>query len=213
MCRSSIPLFRFCEKGPIVKVLPAKRYVEVKPEDAHEIIAEQVIKGREVTRLLYRKDKKSDTARLEDIEFYQKQFRIVLRNCGVINPESIDEYIARTGYRALEKARFEMSRRDKRRGHASGLRGAAALAYDRNELEAARKFPGISSTRVQADEGDPGAYMDRSTIEVIRQYTRELWSSPSRGGLEFRLHYIRAEYPLAIERLKIAIQQAKDYGF
>ena len=102
--------FGFCEKGPIVKVLPQESfYVEVKPEDAKEIIAEQVIKGREVKRLLYKKDAKtSDTVKIEDIEFYQKQFRVVLRNCGVINPENIDEYIARDGYSGLEKALFKM---------------------------------------------------------------------------------------------------------
>jgi (2Fe-2S) ferredoxin len=96
--------FGFCERGPIVKVLPEDSfYVDVKPEDAAEIIAEQIVKGREVPRLLYRGEgeKKKDTA-VEDIEFYQKQVRVVLRNCGVINPENIDEYIAREGYTGIE---------------------------------------------------------------------------------------------------------------
>jgi NADH-quinone oxidoreductase subunit F/NADP-reducing hydrogenase subunit HndC len=101
--------FGFCEKGPIVKVLPEDSfYVEVKPEDAKEIIAEQIIKGREVKRLLYNKERKSNES-VEEIQFYQKQLRIVLRNCGVINPENIEEYIARDGYLALEKALFEMT--------------------------------------------------------------------------------------------------------
>ena len=101
--------FGFCEKGPIVKVLPEDSfYVEVKPEDAREIIAEQIVKGREVPRLLYSKEKKSITD-IEDIQFYQKQLRIVLRNCGVINPEDITEYIARDGYAALEKVLFDMT--------------------------------------------------------------------------------------------------------
>jgi len=98
--------FGFCEAGPIIKVLPEDSfYVGVKPEDTREIIAEQVIKGREVKRLLYKGDEsKKKTMAVEDIEFYQKQFRVVLRNCGVINPESIDEYIAREGYVGLEKS-------------------------------------------------------------------------------------------------------------
>ena len=100
--------FGFCEKGPIVKVLPSESfYVEVKPSDAKEIISEQIVKGREVKRLLYKKDQQKDIVKLEDIELYQKQFRIVLRNCGVINPENIEEYIARDGYAALEKVLFE----------------------------------------------------------------------------------------------------------
>jgi NADH:ubiquinone oxidoreductase subunit F (NADH-binding)/(2Fe-2S) ferredoxin len=209
--------FGFCEKGPIVKVLPSESfYVEVKPEDAHEIIAEQVIKGREVTRLLYRKDKKSDTARLEDIEFYQKQFRIVLRNCGVINPESIDEYIARTGYRALEKALFEMTPEEIiAEVKASGLRGRGGAGFPTGmKWEAARKSPGdVKYIVCNADEGDPGAYMDRSTIEGDPHSILEAMVIAGRAvGANFGYIYIRAEYPLAIERLKIAIQQAKDYG-
>ena len=103
--------FGFCEGGPIVKVLPEESfYVYVKPEDAKEIIAEQILKGREVKRLLYKGDgavDKKDILKVEDIQFYQKQYRVVLRNCGVINPENIDEYIAREGYTGLEKILFE----------------------------------------------------------------------------------------------------------
>jgi NADH-quinone oxidoreductase subunit F/NADP-reducing hydrogenase subunit HndC len=209
--------FGFCEKGPIVKVLPSESfYVEVKPEDAHEIIAEQVIKGREVARLLYRKDKKSETTKLEDIEFYQKQFRIVLRNCGVINPESIDEYIARTGYQALEKALFEMTPEEIiAEVKASGLRGRGGAGFPTGmKWEAARKSPGdIKYIVCNADEGDPGAYMDRSTIEGDPHSILEAMVIAGRAvGANFGYIYIRAEYPLAIERLKIAIQQAKDYG-
>ena len=104
--------FGFCEKGPVVKVLPEDSfYVEVKPEDASEIISEQVIMGREVTRLLYDKEKKS-REEVQEIQFYQKQMRVALRNCGFINPEDINEYIGRDGYLALEKALFEMSGED-----------------------------------------------------------------------------------------------------
>lgn len=209
--------FGFCEKGPIVKVLPSESfYVEVKPEDAREIIAEQVVKGREVTRLLYRKNKKSDTAKLEDIEFYQKQFRIVLRNCGVINPESIDEYIARDGYKALEKALFEMAPEEIiAEVKASGLRGRGGAGFPTGlKWEAARKSPGdVKYIVCNADEGDPGAYMDRSTIEGDPHSILEAMVIAGRAvGANFGYIYIRAEYPLAIERLKIAIAQAKEYG-
>jgi (2Fe-2S) ferredoxin len=105
--------FGFCEQGPIVKILPEDSfYVQIKPEDAQELIAEHVIKGREVKRLLYNKEGKTKHTKVEDIEFYQKQYRIVLRNCGFIDPENIDEYIAREGYAALEKVLFEMSADD-----------------------------------------------------------------------------------------------------
>ena len=109
--------FGFCEQGPIVKILPEDSfYVKVAPEDAHELIAEHIIKGREVKRLLYDKEKAAKHAQVEDIKFYQKQFRIVLRNCGFIDPENINEYIARDGYAALEKALFEMTPEDSRPG-------------------------------------------------------------------------------------------------
>lgn len=209
--------FGFCEKGPIVKVLPSESfYVEVKPEDAHEIIAEQVVKGREVKRLLYQKDKSAATAKLEDIEFYQKQFRIVLRNCGVINPESIDEYIARDGYKALEKALFEMTPEQIiAEIKASGLRGRGGAGFPTGmKWETARKAPGdVKYIVCNADEGDPGAYMDRSTIEGDPHSVLEAMIIAGVAvGANMGYIYIRAEYPLAIERLKIAIAQAKEYG-
>jgi (2Fe-2S) ferredoxin len=162
--------FGFCEKGPIVKVLPEDSfYVEVKPEDAQTIIAEQIVKGREVQKLLYKKGEanKSKVA-VEDIEFYQKQLRVVLRNCGVINPESIDEYIAREGYVALEKALFEMTPEQIiEELKISGLRGRGGAGFPTwLKWDIARKVPGdIKYMVCNADEGDPGAYMDRSTIE------------------------------------------------
>jgi NADH-quinone oxidoreductase subunit F/NADP-reducing hydrogenase subunit HndC len=209
--------FGFCEKGPIVKVLPSESfYVQVKPEDAHDIIAEQVIKGREVTRLLYRKDKKTETTKLEEIEFYQKQFRIVLRNCGVINPENIDEYIARDGYKALERVLFEMTPEEViAELKASGLRGRGGAGFPTGmKWEAARKAPGdIKYIVCNADEGDPGAYMDRSTIEGDPHSILEAMVIAGKAvGANFGYIYIRAEYPLAIQRLKIAIAQAKEYG-
>ncbi|HPB66250.1 MAG TPA: NAD(P)H-dependent oxidoreductase subunit E, partial [Spirochaetales bacterium] len=159
--------FGFCEKGPIVKVLPSESfYVEVKPEDAREIIAEQVVKGREVARLLYKDDRQKDRIKVEDIQFYQKQFRIVLRNCGVINPENIDEYIARDGYVALEKVLSSMKPDDViEQLKISGLRGSGGAGFPTwrkwmfsKGVQADQKY-----VVCNADEGDPGAYMDRST--------------------------------------------------
>ncbi len=209
--------FGFCEKGPIVKVLPSESfYVEVKPEDAREIIAEQVVKGREVTRLLYKDDRQKDRIKVEDIQFYQKQFRIVLRNCGVINPENIDEYIARDGYAALEKVLSSMKPDDViEQLKVSGLRGRGGAGFPTWRKWMFSK--GVQSDQkyvvCNADEGDPGAYMDRSTIEgdphsVIEAMTICGYTVGSTKGFV----YIRAEYPLAIERLKIALKQAREYG-
>ncbi|HIW36372.1 MAG TPA: NADH-quinone oxidoreductase subunit NuoF [Candidatus Treponema faecavium] len=208
--------FGFCEKGPIVKVLPEDSfYVEVKPEDAKDIIAEQIIKGREVTRLLYNKEKKSRES-VEDIQFYQKQLRIVLRNCGVINPENIDEYIARDGYLALEKALFEMTPEQivdeiKR----SGLRGRGGAGFPTGlKWEAGLKAPGdVKYVVCNADEGDPGAYMDRSTIEGDPHSILEAMTICGRAiGAHQGFIYIRAEYPLAVDRLRIAMDQARQNG-
>jgi len=210
--------FGFCEKGPIVKVLPQESfYVEVKPEDAAEIISEQVVKGREVKRLLYRKDEKAETTvKLEDIDFYQKQFRIVLRNCGVINPENIEEYIAREGYTGLEKALFQLKPEEVvEELKKSGLRGRGGAGFPtwmKWDLTRKQTNP-IKYVVCNADEGDPGAYMNRSTIEgdphsIIEAMTICGYTIGSHVGYI----YIRAEYPLAIERLRIAIEQARDYG-
>lgn len=210
--------FGFCEKGPIVKVLPSESfYVEVKPEDAKDIIAEQVVKGREVKRLLYRKDQKTaENVKVEDIEFYQKQFRIVLRNCGVINPESIEEYIARDGYRALEKVLFEMTPEQVvAEIKASGLRGRGGAGFPTGmKWETAMKVQSdIKYIVCNADEGDPGAYMDRSTIEGDPHSVLEAMIIAGKAiGANMGYVYIRAEYPLAIERLKTAIAQAKEMG-
>ena len=208
--------FGFCEKGPIVKVLPEDSfYVEVKPEDAKDIIAEQVVKGREVQRLLYNKEKKS-IEDVQEIQFYQKQLRIVLRNCGVINPENIEEYIARDGYLALEKALFEMTPEqivDEIKK--SSLRGRGGAGFPTGlKWEAGMKAPGdVKYVVCNADEGDPGAYMDRSTIEGDPHSILEAMTICGKAiGANKGFVYIRAEYPLAIERLKIAMAQAKEAG-
>ena len=209
--------FGFCEKGPIVKVLPEETfYVQVKPADAKEIVAEHLVKGRPVARLLYDSTQSKAHAKLEDIDFYQKQVRVVLRNCGVIDPDSIDEYIARDGYVALEKVLFEMQPDDVLAElKKSGLRGRGGAGYPTwlkwkftKDVESDEKF-----VMCNADEGDPGAYMDRSTLEgdphsIIEAMMIAGYTCGSTHGVI----YIRAEYPLAIERLKNAIAQAKEYG-
>ncbi|MDR1127816.1 MAG: NADH-quinone oxidoreductase subunit NuoF [Treponema sp.] len=211
--------FGFCEKGPIVKVLPeGSFYVEVKPEDAVEIIAEQIVKGREVPRLLYKKDdgEKKKGVSAENIEFYRKQVRVVLRNCGFINPENINEYIARDGYVGLEKALFQMSAEDViNELKMSGLRGRGGAGFPTwIKWDTTRKVQNdVKYVVCNADEGDPGAYMDRSTIEgdphsIIEAMTVCGKVIGSRQGYI----YIRAEYPLAVHRLEIALNQARDYG-
>ncbi|MDR0731216.1 MAG: 4Fe-4S binding protein [Treponema sp.] len=209
--------FGFCERGPIIKVLPEDSfYVDVKPGDAAEIIAEQILKGREVKRLLYKGENAKAVNAVEDIEFYQKQFRVVLRNCGVINPESIDEYIAREGYAGLEKALFEWSSEELiNELKISGLRGRGGAGFPTwMKWDLTRKAQGdIKYVICNADEGDPGAYMDRSTIEGDPHSVIEGMITAGKAiGSHQGFVYIRAEYPLAIDRLKIAIQQAKDYG-
>jgi NADH-quinone oxidoreductase subunit F/NADP-reducing hydrogenase subunit HndC len=210
--------FGFCERGPIVKVLPEDSfYVDVKPEDAREIIAEHIVKGREVKRLLYTGDgeKKSDLA-VEDIQFYQKQVRVVLRNCGIIDPESIDEYIAREGYGGLEKVLFLWTPEQIiEEVKTSGLRGRGGAGFPTwLKWDLCRKAAGdIKYVICNADEGDPGAYMDRSTIEGDPHSVIEGMITAGKAiGAHQGFIYIRAEYPLAIERLKIALRQAGEYG-
>ena len=209
--------FGFCEKGPIVKVLPAESfYVEVKPEDAKEIIAEQIVKGREVPRLLYKDDHQKDRIKVEDIGFYQKQYRIVLRNCGIINPENIDEYLARDGYMALEKALFSMKPEEViNELKIAGLRGRGGAGFPTwRKWDFTRVVDSEQKYVVcNADEGDPGAYMDRSTIEGDPHSVIEAMTVCGKViGANKGYVYIRAEYPLAIDRLKIALNQAREYG-
>jgi len=209
--------FGFCEKGPIVKILPDETfYVCVKPEDAAELVAEHIIKGRPVERLIYKGEAGQAAKSEADIKFYQKQKRIVLRNCGVINPDSIDEYIARDGYGALEKVLFEMSP-DGVIGElkTAGLRGRGGAGFPTwmkwnftKQVESDKKY-----VVCNADEGDPGAYMDRSTLEGDPHSVLEAMAIAGYTcGADQGYIYIRAEYPLAIQRLNTAIAQAKEYG-
>ncbi len=211
--------FGFCEKGPIVKIMPDNTfYVEVTPEDVKEIIDEHIIKGRKVNRLLYTDpDNQEHIADSKHMGFYKKQLRIALRNCGFIDPENIDEAIAKDAYQALGKALTEMSpdqviavMKD------SGLRGRGGGGFPAGlKWEFAAKNASDQKYVVcNADEGDPGAFMDRSILEgdphsVLEAMALCGYSTGANKGLI----YIRAEYPLAIERLKIAIKQAEDYGF
>jgi len=209
--------FGFCEMGPIVKVLPEDSfYVLVKPEDAKEIIAEHIIKGREVKRLLYKDDNKKKSDAAEDIQFYQKQFRVVLRNCGVIDPESIEEYIAREGYKGLEKVLFEWTQEQIiAEMKTSGMRGRGGAGFPTwLKWDLARKAPGdVKYVICNADEGDPGAYMDRSTVEGDPHSVIEGMITAGKAiGAHQGFVYIRAEYPLAIDRLRIALKQAQEYG-
>lgn len=209
--------FGFCEQGPIVKILPEDSfYVKVTPEDAKELISEHVIKGREVTRLLYDKESSRKHAKVEDIKFYQKQFRIVLRNCGFIDPENIDEYIAREGYQGLEKALFEMTGEEIiEELKTAGLRGRGGAGFPTwMKWNFSRQVQNDTKYVVcNADEGDPGAYMDRSTCEGDPHSVLEAMTICGKTiGANQGFIYIRAEYPLAIHRLEIAMKQAREYG-
>jgi len=207
----------FCEKGPIVKILPQNTfYVQVKPEDAAVIVKEHIIKGRVVSRLLYDKNQSKINVGIEGIDFYQKQFRIVLRNCGVIDPDKIDEYIARDGYKALEKVLFEMKPQDVvDEVTKSGLRGRGGAGFPTGKKWsfAAMQPAGQKYMVCNADEGDPGAYMDRSTLEGDPHSVLEAMTIAGFAiGASMGYIYIRAEYPLAIKRLETAIAQAHEYG-
>ena len=196
----------FCEMGPIVKILPEDTfYVCVKPEDAHELVQEHLVKGRAVPRLLYDRRQSQTLVALEGIDFYQKQFRIVLRNCGVIDPDKIDEYIARDGYRALEKVLFEMTPADViAELEKAGLRGRGGAGFPTGKKWMfSMNAPGDEKYIVcNADEGDPGAYMDRSTLEGDPHSILEAMTIAGRTtGASMGYIYIRAEYPLAIRRL------------
>jgi NADH:ubiquinone oxidoreductase subunit F (NADH-binding)/(2Fe-2S) ferredoxin len=209
--------FGFCEKGPIVKILPDESfYVEVTPADAKEIVAEHIVKGRQVKRLLYQGEETKKNARIDDIPFYQKQFRIVLRNCGVINPEDINEYIARDGYEALSRVLFEMTPDQVLEElKKSGLKGRGGAGFPTwMKWNFSKKVVDTQKYIIcNADEGDPGAYMDRSTLEGDPHSVLEAMAIAGRTvGANKGYIYIRAEYPLAIHRLEVAIKQATELG-
>lgn len=210
--------FGFCEKGPIVKIIPDNTfYTQVIPGDAEEIVSEHIIGGRKIERLLYIDPKTEQTVSdSKHMDFYRKQMRIALRNCGFIDPENIEEYIALNGYTALADSLLAKKPQEvidliKR----SGLRGRGGGGFPTgkkwelaHEQQADMKY-----VVCNADEGDPGAFMDRSIMEgdphsIIEAMAICGYSIGSPKGLV----YIRAEYPLAIQRLKTAIAQAREYG-
>ncbi len=209
--------FGFCEKGPIVKVLPDNTfYTEVKPEDASDIVAEHLVKGRQVERLLYKAPSGEQVTDSRHMDFYKKQIRIALRNCGFIDPENIDEYIARDGYLALGTVLNEMTPQQViDQVKESGLRGRGGGGFPAGKKwEFAYKNESDQKYVVcNADEGDPGAFMDRSILEGDPHAVLEAMAICGYAtGADQGLIYIRAEYPLAIKRLKIAIEQAREYG-
>lgn len=210
--------FGFCEQGPIVKIEPDNIfYVKVKEEDAKEIIDEHIIKGRLVERLLYRDPiTNAPIKKHNKMSFYKSQFRIALRNCGLINPEDIYEYIAAGGYEALGIVISEISREEvidtiKK----SGLRGRGGGGFPTGvKWEFAKKNESDQKFIIcNADEGDPGAFMDRSILEGDPHSVLEAMTIGGYAiGANKGIIYIRAEYPLAIERLEIALKQAREVG-
>lgn len=210
--------FGFCEKGPIVKIIPDNTfYTQVKLEDCAEIVREHILKGRKVSRLLYEDpETKKHIEDSKHMGFYQKQLRIALRNCGFIDPENINEYIARDGYAGIAKILGEMSPAEaidilKK----SGLRGRGGGGFPTGiKWEIASKNNADQKYVVcNADEGDPGAFMDRSILEGDPHSVIEAMAICGYCiGATKGLVYIRAEYPLAIKRLETALKQAREYG-
>ncbi|KRT34851.1 protein HymB [Acetomicrobium hydrogeniformans ATCC BAA-1850] len=207
-----------CEMGPVVVVYPEGAfYCRVMPEDVPEIVEEHLYKGRIVQRLLYTVPQDMEKVPYyRDIPFYSKQHRIVLSNCGYIDPEKIEEYIARDGYIALGKALLEMTPEEVLdEVKKSGLRGRGGAGFPTGlKWEFARKAPGNKKYVIcNADEGDPGAFMDRSTLEGDPHSVIEGMALGAYAiGADEGYIYCRAEYPLAIKRLKIAIAQAEEMG-
>ena len=208
--------FGFCEKGPIVKVHPDNvLYVEVKPEDAEEIVNEHVIKGRIVDRLLYVEPNRNEKIS-ENIPFYRKQIRIALRNCGRIDPENIEEYFAEDGYQSLGRILTEMKPIDViETVKKSGLRGRGGGGFNTGlKWQFAQRYENPQKYVIcNADEGDPGAFMDRSILEGDPHSVLEAMAIAGYAiGANKGYIYIRAEYPLAVKRLIVALKQAKEYG-
>ncbi|MCR4436397.1 MAG: NADH-quinone oxidoreductase subunit NuoF [Clostridiales bacterium] len=210
--------FGLCARGPVVVVYPeGAMYTMVRVEDVEEIVTEHLLKGRMVRRLLAGGQEAGDvTQSLDKVDFFKKQLRIALRNCGIINPEDIDEYIAFDGYKALTKVLTEMTPEQvidtvKR----SGLRGRGGAGFPTGlKWEfAARQQNETKYVCCNADEGDPGAFMDRSVLEGDPHSVIEAMIIAGYAiGAHQGFIYVRAEYPIAVKRLEIAIGQAKEYG-
>lgn len=209
--------FGLCAKGPIVIIRPEDTfYAMVTPEDCEEIIQTHIIEGKVVERLLCKDIDGSKVQKLDDLTFYKKQKRIALKNCGKIDPENIDEYIAFDGYKALEKVLFEMTPEevidtiDK-----SGLRGRGGAGFPTGKKWALTRAASGKQKYVvcNADEGDPGAFMDRSILEGDPHSVLEAMMIAGYAiGANQGYIYVRAEYPIAVERFGVAIKQAREYG-
>ncbi len=210
--------FGLCAEGPIVVVYPeGSMYCRVTKEDVSEIVSEHLVKGRIVKRLLEsNKDQQAASADAENTDFFKKQMRIALRNCGRINPENIDEYIAEDGYEALGRVITSMTPEEvidvmlK-----SGLRGRGGAGFPtgRKWDFARRSVSDKKYVCCNADEGDPGAFMDRSVLEGDPHVVLEAMAIAGYAiGSDQGYIYVRAEYPIAVKRLEIAISQAKEYG-
>ena len=212
--------FGLCQKGPIVAIYPDKVfYCHVKPEDVERIVSEHLYKGRVVKELELSDEDLQTHEKILDIDkikFYEKQQRIALRNCGKINPEDISEYIAMDGYQALGNVLTTMTPQDvidvmKK----SGLRGRGGAGFPTGvKWQFEKDQPGDEKYVIcNADEGDPGAFMDRSILEGDPNAVLEGMAIMAYAvGAHVGYIYIRAEYPIAVHRLKIAIKEAEEYG-
>lgn len=210
--------FGLCELGPVVIIYPEGAfYSKVKVEDVKELVEEHLLKGRMLKRLLYHETVDDDRIKsLNDVDFYKKQQRIALKNCGVIDPEEIDEYLALDGYKALEKVLLHMTPQEViDEMKKSGLRGRGGGGFPTGlkwETASKQKDP-VKYILCNADEGDPGAFMDRSVLEGDPHSVIEAMAI---GGYAIGANkgyvYIRAEYPIAVQRLQTAIDQAREYG-
>ncbi len=210
--------FGLCALGPIMVVYPEGAfYSMVQPEDMHEIVQEHLLKGRVVKRLLYSETVEDDTVKsLNETDFYKKQHRVALRNCGVIDPENINEYIAYDGYQALAKVLTEMTPDEVIKVITdSGLRGRGGGGFPtgRKWAFAAAQPKGQKFVACNADEGDPGAFMDRSVLEGDPNVLIEAMAIAGYAiGADQGYVYVRAEYPIAVKRLQIAIKEARELG-
>ena len=209
--------FGLCAKGPVVIIRPENTfYAHVKPEDCEEIIQTHIVENKRVERLLCKDIDGKLVEKLDELEFYKKQQRIVLKNCGVINPEDIDEYIAFDGYLALEKVLKEMTPEEViEEITKSGLRGRGGAGFPTGKKWLfARQAEGKQKYVVcNADEGDPGAFMDRSVLEGDPHCVIEAMMIAGYAiGANEGYIYVRAEYPIAVKRFQIAIDQAREKG-
>ena len=209
--------FGLCAKGPIVIIRPEDTfYAMVTPDDCREIIEKHIEKGEIVERLLCKDVDNTMVNRLDELNFYKKQKRIALKNCGIIDPEQIDEYIAFDGYKALEQVLTSMSQDEViNEVTESGLRGRGGAGFPTGKKWLFTKQAEGDQKYVvcNADEGDPGAFMDRSILEGDPHSVLEAMEIAGYSiGADKGYIYVRAEYPIAVQRLQVAIDQAREYG-